>query len=163
MTRINPGLPALLLALSACSGTGAGGPSLLPRAVETRSNAEPVRPAPVATPDAALDAQIAERSHAFDRAADAFERQAAAIGPTITRARGAREGSEAWVAGQVALGELSEARAAVESAAAGLEELAIARESARAAPYTALDTALAAANARVERITAADAALRQPF
>jgi hypothetical protein len=159
MTRAFLPIIMLLTLQTGCTAP-ARGPSLLPRAVEGRSNAEPVRPTPVATPDAALDAQIAERSRAFAEAADAFERQVAALGPAIARGRAAREGSDAWIASQLALGELSQARAAVESSISALEELAIAREAARRPPYPALDEALAKAAARMERIAASDAALR---
>jgi hypothetical protein len=159
MNRASPSIAALLIVLTGCTAP-ARGPSLLPRAVEARSSAEPVRPTPVATPDAALDAQIAERTRAFAQAAATFERQAAALEGAIMRGRSAREGSDAWVSGQLALGELSQARAAVESSLAAIEELAIARESARQPAYPSLDAALADASMRLERIANRDAALR---
>lgn len=159
MTRASLPLAALLALLSGCTSP-ARGPSLLPRAVEGRSNAEPIRPTPVATPDPALDAQVADRTRAFTQAAEAFERQATTLGPAVARGRAAREGSDAWVAGQLALGELSQARAAVEAGVSALEELAIAREAARLPPYPALDRALTDAATRMERIAASDAALR---
>ena len=58
MKRATLSAPLALLALASCASPGGNYPSLAPRAIEQSSDDEPIRPAPVATPDASLDAAI---------------------------------------------------------------------------------------------------------
>ncbi|MEH3039302.1 MAG: hypothetical protein PGN21_04455 [Sphingomonas paucimobilis] len=138
-------LPAALL--SACAAPAGDYPSLLPRPIEKISLAEPVRPVPVATPDAALDAKIATLTREATGAKAAFDTAAARVGKTVGAAAGTAEGSERWLGAQVALAELDVARTAIDVPLAELERLAIDRAAAGAPPYPALDAALAKANA----------------
>ena len=138
-------LPAALL--SACAAPAGDYPSLLPRPIEKISLAEPVRPVPVATPDAALDAKIATLAREVTGAKSAFDAAAARVGKTVNAAAGTAEGSDRWLGAQVALAELDVARTAIDVPLAELERLAIDRAAAGAPPYPALDAALAKANA----------------
>ena len=138
-------LPAVLL--SACAAPAGDYPSLLPRPIENLSLAEPVRPVPVATSDAALDAKIATLSREATGAKSAFDAAAARVGKTVNAAAGAAQGSERWLGAQVALAELDVARTAIDVPLAELERLAIDRVAAGAPPYPALDAAFAKANA----------------
>ncbi|MHA6723142.1 hypothetical protein [Sphingomonas sp. RS2018] len=151
---------AVLLPLIACTSERASAPSLAHRAVEDGSFAEPTRPVAVATPDATLDATIAARSAAVDTAVRGFETSVRAIEPRILRGAKAREGSEAWLDAQSAVGELGQARSAVDTALAALEELAIARESSLAPRYPALVAALTSAQAKVDAVEATENRLR---
>lgn len=156
-------VPLLLvpLSLAGCATAPDNAPSLLPRAIERRSDAEPVRPAPVATPDATLDAEIARRGAAVDAAAAAFDAAVAATRPRLARGRGATEGSDAWIDAQAALGELDQASSNLDAALGDLEQLAAARAARLAAPYPALEARIAAAQTTLDRARAALAALKR--
>jgi hypothetical protein len=141
---------ALGLIATGCSAPGSY-PSLLPRAAETRGEAEPSvaeQAAPAADP--AVDTRIAaalktlaERTGAFDSAAKVAERQ-------IARAGTVAAGSEAWLDAQVALAELDTLRSATLEVAAGLDDLASERALALAQDYPPLTAA-------VEQVRAAGA------
>lgn len=147
MTR-TPLTPVLFAALlSACAAPAGDYPSLLPRPIEKISLAEPIRPVPVATPDAALDAKIAGLGRDVAGATRAFDAAVARTRPTVQAARGTGEGSERWLGAQVALAELDVARTAIDVPLGELERLAIDRAAAGAPPYPALDAAVAQANA----------------
>ena len=154
-------LLTLPLALAACAGTPSpNAPSLLPRAIESRSDAVAVAPEQAVSPDPALDARIAGRVAAFDTATKAFAAARPALATRIDRARGAAEGSERWIDGQAAVGELQQLRTAADGAMADLEELAIERASGGALPYPALDAEIAAAQAELDRQVAIEAELK---
>jgi hypothetical protein len=150
-------LPALLI--SGCNIPRVDAPSLLPRPIETRSSAEPVRTVDAA-PDAALDAEIGRRRAAFEAATTAFDTTLAKIRPMIEAARGDRAGSDAWIAAQAMLTDLGTARAASDSALSELEQLAIARAAAGLPPLPPLDALIEAGNATVAREGDAVAALQ---
>ncbi|MEP9402936.1 hypothetical protein [Sphingomonas sp. VNH70] len=158
-----PALP-VLLALSACVAPAGDYPSLLPRPIENISLAEPVRPVPVATPDAGLDARIAKAVGALDAAIRQFDAAVAAARPAVRSARGAAEGSEQWLAAQVALAKLDVARTGIDIPVADLERMAIDRAAAGQPPYPALDAAgdraTKAAAAQRATIAALSATLR---
>ncbi len=139
-------LPALL-ALTACTAPRGDYPSLLPRPIESISLAEPSRPTPVATPDAALDRRIATLDTALRDAMRGFDTAVDRARPAIRAAGRAAEGSEAWLGAQVALAQLDVARTAIDGPVADLERLAIDRAAAGQPPYPALDAAVARANA----------------
>ena len=153
-------VPILAVAVIGCASQPLNAPSLLPRAIENRSEAEAVRvPAPVVA-DAALDAEIARRSAAFDAAVRAYDAAVPATERKLQTGRSAAEGSERWLDAQTALAELGQARAAIDGALAAIEALAITRDAANDPPYPALDAALAVAQARFDAAAATDARLR---
>jgi hypothetical protein len=133
---------ALLLiaaALAGCAQTGGAFPSLAPRPIEQRSDAPPERPAPVATPDAALDAQIAALTKRLADAATAFDPAAQRTRGLVTAARSSGVGSGPWLDAQTALAELDGIRAESTAAMSALDELAIDRARRLEPAYPALE------------------------
>lgn len=153
---------ALVLTLVACTGPAGSGPSLLPRAVEKQSFDEPApAPAPVATPDPALDTRIAGiLADRMDAATDFAEADKRLSVPLAAGAR-AKVGSDAWLDAQTALTELDDARGRIADALTGLEQLAIARAATGEPPYPALEAARTETEAQVDRITAIVAARKR--
>ncbi len=150
-----------LLLLSACASADTiNAPSLLPRPIESRRDAEPVSSVQTVAPDAGLDSRIAEQVAKFEAAARAFTAARPAVAAKVARARGAAEGSDRWLDGQSAIGELQQARTATDAAMADLESLAIDRGTAGALPYPALDAAIAAAQAELDRQLEAERAIK---
>ena len=140
--------PLILIGCGAAPSPNA--PSLLPRPIEKRDFAAPiVVPAEVA-PDSAFDLRIAETVAAFDVAAKAFDSAQAGLAARIDRAKGTTQGSDAWVEGQTAFGEMQQLRTATDSAMAEIESLAIDRGVAGQPPYPRLDAAIAAAQTRLD-------------
>lgn len=132
-----------LLSLAGCSAANDGYPSLLPRPIESRDEAEPVRPDPVAVPDAALDTRIGEKRAAGAAAAKRFQEASIAAESRIAVARGVAEGSEAWVAAQSALAELDTIRGETVGLVTELEQEALTRAQAGMPAYPPLDAAIA--------------------
>ena len=128
--------------LAACTTPNGEYPSLLPRPIESRDDAEPVRPDPVAAPDAALDSRIAQKRSAAADAAKRFQAAAGAAESRVAVARGVPAGSEAWVAAQTALADLDAIRSETVELVTDLEEIASARAQAGTAAYPALDAAI---------------------
>ncbi|RZM19473.1 MAG: hypothetical protein EOO88_37945, partial [Pedobacter sp.] len=135
------------VALTGCTQSASRYPSLLPRAAESQSLAEPVRPVPVATPDAVLDQRIAELTGQLDSLGDAFNKGAQDAEAKIAVARGLPEGSERWLDAQAALSTLDTLRGPVLTALSDLEGLATERGVAGLPPYPTLDAAVARADA----------------
>lgn len=154
---------SVALLASGCAQERGNFPSLLPRAIEQRSDAEPERPVPVATPDPALDAQLTTLTAAVAEADAAFAKAAGAAEQRARAAKGAAEGSERWLDAQTALAEVDVARGAIQQPVAELEQLAIDRAVAGRPAYPALDAALEAARTRAaaqaERVRAIEAML----
>lgn len=152
-----------IVALAGCTQSATRYPSLLPRPAESQSLAEPVRPIPVATPDAALDKQIGDLTGQLDSLAAAFNTGAQDAEAKIAVARGLPEGSERWLDAQAALANLDSLRAPVLTVLSDLEQLAIDRGAAGLVPYPALDAAVARAaalsTAQQDRSGALEAAL----
>lgn len=149
--------------LAACTTVDEGYPSLLPRPIESRDDAEPVRPDPVAIPDSALDARIAQKRTAAADAAKRFQAAAIAAETRVAVARGVAVGSEAWVAAQTALADLDAVRGETVELVTELEQEASARAQAGTPAYPALDVAIgeigALAVAQAERTKALEGAL----
>ena len=141
-----------LLLLAGCAGR-ANYPSLLPRAIESRNDAEPVRVPTVAAADPRLDTQIAEARVALERAAKDFAPYAERAATLVAKAKGAPAGSEAWLDAQAALADLDVLRGESSARTSDLEVLTIERASAGAPPYPALDAAYAAAQAQLREQT----------
>jgi hypothetical protein len=154
----------LLLLASGCTQTTDRYPSLLPRPIETRSDAEPERPAPVAAPDPALDAKIAELRPALDGAIKTFRAAAIEAEAKVAVARGVPSGSDAWLSAQTTLAELDAAQADAVAALSAIEAIAINRAADGQPPYPALAIVLAegenAVTAQSEKLAGLSAALK---
>ncbi len=152
-----------LAGLSACTQSTGRYPSLLPRPIESTSLAEPERPTPVATPDAALDKRIAEIRATLAEGIRAFNAGAQDAEAKIAVSRGLAPGSEPWLQAQVAMGQLGELRRPSVSALSELEEMATQRGVDGLIPYPALDAAVTeaeqAADSQQAKIDSLDAAL----
>jgi hypothetical protein len=157
-----PLAPLLIAAapLAACAQQGGDFPSLAPRPIERMSLAPPSRPAPVATPDAALDAKIAAIEKQLAEAAAGFDPAADHARGLVTAARSAGVGSGMWLDAQTALAELDGIRAQSTAAMSALDELAIARAGALQPPYPTLEALHARGNAQVDRESATIAELQ---
>jgi hypothetical protein len=114
------------LALAGCSANLSDAPSLRPRPIEHRpilppdAASEPQTPeTPALTPQLAKLVADAKAGHA------AFEKERSDNAGVLTRAKGAAEGSEAWIAGQQVLSALDGARAPVRDAAGAIDELRV--------------------------------------
>jgi hypothetical protein len=151
------------VALTGCTQSATRYPSLLPRAAESQSLDEPVRPVAVAAPDAALDKKVSDLTAQLDALTAAFNTGAQAAEAKIAVARGLPEGSEPWLDAQAALSTLDTLRAPVLTVLSDLEELAIERGTAGLPPYPALDAAVtraeALSTAQQDRSGALEAAL----
>lgn len=136
-------LPLLTLPLAACAAAADGDyPSLAPRPIEQRSDAEPEAVPVVAAPDPKLDANLATLTADLTGAATAFDTAGRRIEGRLAAARGGGVGSEAWIEAQTALSEADTARARTATALAELERLAIDRAAEGQPPYPALEAAL---------------------
>lgn len=149
--------------LAACTATDAGYPSLLPRPIESRDDREPVHPDPVAAPDSALDARIAEKHSKAADAAKRFQTAAAIAESRVAVARGVAAGSQPWVAAQMALSDLDGVRGETVELITELEQEASARAQAGTPAYPALDDAIdaiaAQALAQTKRVEMLEGAL----
>lgn len=114
-------------------------PSLLPRPIEKRGFAEPVRPAPVVAPDPALDARIGTLRAALAKADDAFDGSARDAERLVGSAGDSAPGTERWIAAQVALAELDTLRSGTAGTLADIERLAIDRAADGKPLYPALE------------------------
>ncbi|WP_375398415.1 hypothetical protein [uncultured Sphingomonas sp.] len=149
-----------LLAVTACAASTTRYPSLAPRAIETRGDAEPVT-APVAvTADAALDARLASMVALLAANDKTFAGEAASAESAARRPQSQIVGSDAWVGAQAALADLETARGETLSTVTDLERLVTDRGEAGTAPYPRLDSARAQAQAQLEGETARIAAIK---
>lgn len=145
--------------LAGCSENRAQFPSLLPRAIETRDDAEPVHiPAPPAA-DPALDARLADAARALAATRADFATRLARAQALAGAAGGAAAGSEPWLDAQGALADLDVVRADMSVTVADLERLAIDRAASGAPPYPALEEARQRADAALAETLAAIAAI----
>lgn len=134
-------LAAFLLCASGCARQDGSFPSLAPRPGEAKGFGEPeAPPAPPLTADPALDRQVAALTARLEEAGRSFDSAAARAEPLAARARGAAEGSEAWIAAQSALSELDAARADASGVATDAEALAVERAATLLPDYPALET-----------------------
>lgn len=99
----------------------------------------PDRPTPVATPDAALDAQIADFAGQLAAADQAFSPTAAKASNLVAAAHNAGVGSTAWLDAQTALADLDGIRAESTAAMSAIDELSIARAGKLEPTYPALE------------------------
>ena len=154
-----------LVLLAGCAG-GSRVPSLQPRPIERIDDLEPVTRAPVATPDPALDAQLARLGADLDTADKAFEASSSAAASAVAAANGAAVGSDAWLNAQKALNDVTNARSNSIAVAADIDKVALARAQQGLPDYPAIKTLTDRAEAQVDRQTKAldrwKAALAQP-
>ena len=140
---IRAALPSFAAALliAGCAQQGGDFPSLAPRPIEKMSDTPAAaRPAPVATPDAALDGQIAATAKQLSDADAAFGAALARTRELVSAARSSGIGSDAWLDAQTALADLDGIRAESTAAMSTLDELAIDRASKLEPAYPALDS-----------------------
>jgi hypothetical protein len=150
------------LALAACSASLPDVPTLGPRPIEHRpilppdGASEPDMPAsPALTRQLAKLVTDAKAGHA------AFEKARTGVAGALGPAKGAAEGSEAWIAGQEALSALDAARAGVRDAASAIDALRVDPAFAGAADRAAIDGAAAQVAALADGEAAAVDALTQ--
>jgi hypothetical protein len=144
-------LCTLPLLATACAEQASGRfPSLLPRPIESRSDAEPVVAVPVAAPDPALDATIAKMLAAIATTKRDFAVATARTDAAARRAKGDKVGGEQWIEAQTALAELDVHRATTLGLVTDLEEAALGRAADAKPPYPALEAAQAAAQAELD-------------
>ena len=151
-------LPALLalplavaLALPGCTAPSAGRyPSLLPRAIEKRSDAEPVIEEQAVVADPALDAKIKVLVDAQAASVAGLATAAARAEQMIAAAKGAAAGSDRWIEAQSALAELDSFRADASARLSDFEQLEIERAAENMPEYPALVAARSAAEADSE-------------
>ncbi len=125
-------LCSLTLALNAC-GNATNPPSLMPRAIEKRSDAVVVKPIPATRPIAAdLTTQLATLVEEARRGDEDFAKADATGARAIAGGRGAAQGSEAWLSGQQYLSALQVARQRTAAAQSALDSLAVAQVAATA-------------------------------
>ena len=152
-----------LIAAGCTTPTGTRYPSLQPRAIESRSDAEPEVPLAIADPDPATDAALAELRKTIDRATTDFDVAAKSADRLATAAKGDTVGGERWIAAQTALAELDEYRATISAALTDLDALALARAAEGKPEYPVLtvlhDSTQATFDAQAERIAAIAARL----
>lgn len=153
-------LLALTLSIGGCAGGDtAHYPSLLPRPIETRSDAEPAAAPPVAAvADPALDAKLAGYATSFDKTDKAFAPAADRAEAAARAAQGQAVGSDHWLDAQTALAELDTYRSDLSAMLTDIEQLAIDRAAAGQPDYPALeelrDKVKAASDAESARIAA---------
>lgn len=145
---------ATALLLAGCVTQDVSAPSLLPRPIETRSDAEPERPVPVASADPALDAEIAGLIARRDKASAEFAAADRTAAARLDAGARAAVGSDAWLDAQTALAALDTPRADLLAVLTELEQFASARAEAGQPPYPSLDTAQIDTGAELARISA---------
>lgn len=153
-------VPLLALALAGCAGTNPRYPSLLPRAAESRSAAEPVAVAPALVADPALDTSLGKLDGELKQAAAAFTPLATRATRLTDAAVGAGIGSDAWLAAQSALADMDALRAQSISALSEIDRVAIERGVAGLPAYPALEVLRDAAEAQAAAQTATIEALQ---
>jgi len=134
-----------LLLLAGCAQPSARFPSLLPRAIETRDDSEPMPASPAIAADPALDARVATALAALAKTRADFEAQATRAEALVKAAQGKPAGSEQWLDAEVALADLDVLRVQSSSTLTDLETDAIDRAAAGHPPYPALEAARAQA------------------
>ena len=150
MKRLFP-LACAALLTTGCAGQDTSRyPSLLPRPIESRSDAEPAPapPAPV-TPDAPTDAKLATLRTTLADAATGFASAADRADQTAQAAKGQPAGSEAWINAETALAELDGYRATTSAALTDIEEMAIERATAQQPEYPGIEALRSAAAAQL--------------
>ncbi len=153
---------AILLALSVagCAESTDKYPSLAPRPIEKRSDAETVVPTPEATPDPALDARLATMAAKVAQL-DADFTAGAAKADAAAKAPGAQAtGSDQWLAAQTSLAEIEALRGDMSGTVSDIERMVTDRGEAGQPPYPALDGLRAKAQDQLDAATARVSAIK---
>lgn len=161
-----------VLALAACTAPTGDFPSLAPRPVEQRSDAEPAPPQVTPAPaDPALAAQLAGILAAARKGDADFTAALPATQRAVSAARGAGPSSDAWIAAQTQISGLDSARAPTAGAMTEIDSLyvSLADRASQDARLGGVAEAAAAQsevesiyNRQVERLAALRSALSQP-
>ena len=152
------------LAVAGCAAQPSGRyPSLLPRAIESRSDAEPEVVVALAEPDSTVDAALPDLRATIDAVIADFRKAAQTTERLAGTAQGDPVGGDRWISAQTALAELDGYRATLSSAVTDLDTLALNRAAEGKPDYPALtalrETAQAALDEEAARITAISARL----
>ncbi|WP_010163931.1 hypothetical protein [Sphingomonas sp. PAMC 26617] len=154
---------SLFLAGGCAAPRAATFPSLLPRPIESRSDAEPVAPVTIVEPDPATDATLVDLQKTIDTAGTTFDAAADTADRLARAAHGDAVGSDRWITAQTALGQLDGLRATTSSAITDLDELALTRAASGKPDYPAIatlrQTAQAALDSQAARIQTIQARL----
>jgi hypothetical protein len=154
MIRFAAFLPVLLL--MGCAEYAKGRfPSLQPRPIESRSDAEPAVEVPVVAPDSGLDAKAADAKTKIAATHAAFATAAAKATSAAAAAKGDSVGGDRWIAAQSALADLDVYRADSSTLVTDLQEASLERAANGQPPYPALEDAVTAAQAELDAETAA--------
>ncbi|MEG3122674.1 hypothetical protein [Sphingomonas sp. GB1N7] len=154
-------LGGAILAVGGCvEKRSATYPSLLPRPIESRSDAEPAVVAPVVEPDPALDKIIATSLAGVETNKKDFAIAATRAESAAKVAKGDKVGGDRWIEAQTALADLDIIHAQALSVVTDLEQAAIARAADGKPAYPTLDSAHALAQAELEAETATVARLQ---
>ncbi|CAN5352344.1 hypothetical protein BH10PSE14_BH10PSE14_15610 [soil metagenome] len=156
-------LAGLALLIGGCTAPDTSRyPSLLPRPIESRSDAEPVAPPPaVAKTDPMTEGKLAAFRTTLSDTETAFAPAADRAEAAARLAQGDAVGSERWITAQTMLAELDGYRATLSGTVTDIEQLAIDRAAAAEPDYPgltalrdAVQTALDAETARIGAIQA---------
>ncbi|WP_194150954.1 hypothetical protein [Sphingomonas glacialis] len=134
-------------------------PSLLPRAIESRSDAEPETAVALADPEPSTDSALAELHKTLDRTAADFTPAAARAERLADAAKGDAPGGERWIAAQTALAELDGYRATTSATLSTIDTMASDRITGGKPDYPAIATLQSAAQAAFEAQSARIAAI----
>jgi hypothetical protein len=154
----------LTVAVGGCAAqTTTRYPSLLPRAIEARSDAEPEAPIALVDPEPSTDSALADLRHTLDQTAAEFAPAAATAERLARTAKGAAAGSERWIAAQSALAVLDGYRATTSATLTEVDTMALNRAADGKPDYPAIASfhtaAQAAFDAQTKRIAAIAASL----
>ncbi len=149
----------VMLAAAGCAAQTSGRyPSLLPRATEARSDAEPEVAIALVEPDLTVDAALPELRRTIETNIAEFATSAQTAERLANAAQGDPVGGDRWIAAQTALAELDGHRATLSSAVTDLDALALNRAAEGKPEYPALTalhaTAQAAFDEQAARISA---------
>ena len=147
------------LAVAGCAAQPSGRyPSLLPRAIESRSDAEPEVVVALAEPDSTVDAALPDLRRTIETTIADFAKAAQTADRLASAAQGDSVGGDRWIAAQTALAELDGYRATLSAAVTDLDTLALNRAAEGKPEYPALTALRATAQAGLDeqaiRITA---------
>ncbi|WP_010186981.1 hypothetical protein [Sphingomonas sp. PAMC 26605] len=142
---------ALTVLLAGCAAqTSTRYPSLLPRAIESRSDAEPETPIALADPEPSTDSALAELNKTLEQTATEFAPAAVRAERLANAAKGDAPGGERWIAAQTALAELDGYRATTSATLSAVDTMASDRITAGKPEYPAIATLQTAAEAAFE-------------
>ena len=152
------------LAVAGCAAQTTGRyPSLLPRAIESRSDAEPEVALALAEPDPTIEAALPELRRTIETNIADFTKAAATAERLAGAAQGDSVGGERWIAAQTALAELDGYRATLSSVVTDLDAMALGRAAEGKPEYPAITalhaTAQTALDEQATRIAAISARL----